>query len=117
MNKTLLSALALLVLAATACSGGAEPTADAAQPAASAQTVTMADLAYSPAQLEVPAGTTVTWINEDEAPHTVTFDGDAVADSDKMETGDEFAATFDQAGTYSYICAIHPEMKATVTVA
>ena len=116
MTNILLAALAVLALAATACSPGtAPPAADAAQPAA--ETVTMADLAYSPAQLEVPAGATVTWVNEDQAPHTVTFDGDAVAGSDTLETGDEFSATFDEAGTYAYVCAIHPEMKATVTVA
>jgi plastocyanin len=118
MNKTLIPALAVLALAATACSGGAaEPAAEAAQAAAASQTVSMADLAYSPAQLEVPAGTTVTWTNDDEAPHTVTFDGDAIADSDQLEPGADFSATFDKAGTYTYICAIHPDMKGTVTVA
>ena len=106
-----------IVLAMTAC-GGADDNAAASGTGetAGASSVTIANLAYSPADLAVSAGTEVTWTNDDDAPHTVTFDDDAVHDSDKMETGDTFSTTFDTAGSYTYICAIHPDMTAKVTV-
>ena len=66
--------------------------------------------------MKVAAGSTVTWTNDDDAPHTVTFDGDAVEDSGELAKGDTFEATFDEPGSYSYVCAIHPKMTATVTV-
>ena len=109
-------ALSLLVLAAAACSGGsAEPTAEAA--GGGGASVTMADLAYSPTATDVSAGATVTWTNNDDVPHTVTFSADGVDDSDELKQGDTFAATFAEAGTYDYVCAIHPDMKGKVTVA
>ena len=107
----------ILALAACGSSGGDSAAASgggdtSAAPAA----VTIDDLAYSPADLQVAAGTEVTWTNDDDAPHTVTFDDDAVSSSDEMATGDTFSATFDKPGTYAYLCAIHPDMKAKVTV-
>ena len=117
-----LSVLALVLLL-VGCGGGGESTEDgggdaaaASSDSAEAGSVTIADLKYSPADLEVSAGSTVTWTNDDDAPHTVTFDDDAVSDSEELAKGDEFSATFDEAGEFSYVCAIHPDMKATVTV-
>lgn len=117
-------AITTLLLALAACGGSSEGGGDAAADAGgdaaggdgAAAAVTIADLAYSPAEIEVASGGTVTWTNDDEAPHTVTFDDDSVASSEEMNTGDEFSATFDAAGSYSYVCAIHPDMKGTVTV-
>ena len=110
--------LATLVACGGASSEGEAGGGDAAADngGADAVAVTMADLAYTPADAEVGAGGTVTWTNKDDAPHTVTFDDDAVADSEELNKGDEFSATFDTAGSYSYICAIHPDMKGAVTV-
>ena len=98
--------------------GGASQTAgtEASGEAAGSATVAIADLAYSPADVEVAAGDTVTWTNDDDAPHTVTFDDDALTDSGELSKGDTYEVTFDTAGSYSYVCAIHPDMKATVTV-
>ena len=78
--------------------------------------MTIDDLKYAPADATVAAGSEVTWTNNDEAPHTVTFDGDAVKSSGELKTGDTFSTTFADAGTYSYLCAIHPDMKGKVTV-
>lgn len=92
--------------ASTQSSGGV------AQPA----TVTIDDLKYMPDDVTVAAGGQVSWTNEDDAPHTVTFEDDTVTSSEEMKQGDTFTTTFDQAGTYAYVCAIHPDMKAKVTV-
>lgn len=65
--------------------------------------------------LEVPAGTTVTFVNNDSAKHTATAD-DGSFDTDDLEQGASAEVTFDTPGTYSYHCEYHPFMVATITV-
>ena len=77
--------------------------------------VTIVDFAFQPASLEVPAGSTVTWMNSGAAPHTVTADEGAF-DSDRLAPGASFSQTFDTAGTFTYHCEIHPQMTGTVVV-
>lgn len=102
------SALALAVaLAAAACSGGAET---------GAASVEISDNTYQPATVEVSATDSVTWTNADDVAHTVTFTDGAVSSSDELAAGESFTATFDEPGTYAYVCALHPGMEATVTV-
>ena len=84
-------------------------------PAAAAVSVTIRDFAFSPATISVPVGTTVTWTNEDSAPHTATSTS-GVWDSGTLETGGSFSFTFDTPGSFSYFCAIHPSMRGTVVV-
>ena len=86
---------------------------EAAAPAEVA--VTIADFAFSPNVLEIPAGTTVTWTNNDAAPHTATST-DGVWDSAILNTGDSFSVTFDEPGTFDYICSLHPNMTAQIVV-
>ena len=69
----------------------------------------------SPASLDIAVGTTVTWTNNDGAPHTVTAD-DGSFDSGNLDQGATFSFTFETAGTFSYICKIHPSMTAVITV-
>ena len=79
-------------------------------PAASAQddmTVSIQDFFFSPDQLTVAPGTTVTWVNDGQQPHTSTSD-DGTWDSGTLEPGDDYSFTFDQPGTYTYHCSIHP---------
>jgi plastocyanin len=91
-------------------------------PAASAQdemTVSIQDFFFDPDQLSVAPGTTVTWVNEGEAPHTVTSTDGKELDSATLQPGDTYSFTFkdDDAGeTYAYQCTIHPQMTASVTV-
>ena len=91
-------------------------------PAASAQdemTVSIQDFFFDPDQLTVAPGTTVTWVNEGEAPHTVTSTDGKELDSATLQPGDAYSFTFkeDDAGeTYAYQCTIHPEMTASVDV-
>jgi plastocyanin len=89
----------------------------AAPRAASAVQVTIQNYAFSPASLTIPAGTTVVWTNKDTAPHTVTVSsGPATFSSPNLQQGDTFTYTFTKPGTYSYYCAVHPNMTASVTV-
>jgi plastocyanin len=70
---------------------------------------------FGPQTVTVPAGTTVTWTNGDDIPHTaVSTDG--VFKSKVMDTDEKFSYTFTKAGTYPYYCSIHPKMTGTVVV-
>ncbi|CAM3861368.1 cupredoxin family copper-binding protein [Smaragdicoccus niigatensis] len=77
--------------------------------------ISITNFAFGPETLTVPVGTTVTWINHDEEPHTVASD-DGTFHSPGMDTGGTYSFTFTKAGTYQYICSIHPFMKASVVV-
>ncbi len=71
-----------------------------------------------PAAVTVAAGDTITWTNQDDAPHTVTSSGGpATLDSPQLDKGQSWSYTFTRTGTYNYYCAVHPDMKASVTVA
>ncbi|MGH2560746.1 MAG: cupredoxin domain-containing protein [Thermomicrobiales bacterium] len=87
----------------------------AEEAAAEEAAVNIADFAFDPGSIEIAAGATVTWTNNDTAPHTVTAD-DGSFDSGTLEPGDTFSWTFEQAGSVAYHCAIHPEMTASVEV-
>jgi plastocyanin len=72
---------------------------------------------FSPADLTIAVGDTVTWTNHDTAPHNIVItDGPEKFTSPNLQTGQTFSHTFTQAGKYSYYCSIHPDMKATITV-
>ena len=92
---------------------GAIPTPPAGL--AAAGRIPIQQYAFLPADLTVPAGTTVTWSNEDEAVHTVTAT-DNTWDSGRLPIGGTFSQTFSEAGTYDFLCSIHPAMKGTITV-
>lgn len=78
-------------------------------------TIGIKDFQYAPTVLTVPVGTTITWINHDEEPHTVTSATGAFASAGLLNE-DTFAQRFTTPGTYQYACALHPHMKATVVV-
>ena len=94
---------------------GATPSITAPSAPASGNQVAIDGFAFAPATLTVHAGATVTWINRDEEPHTVAAD-DGSFHSPGMGTGASFAHTFSTAGTFDYICSIHPMMHGTVVV-
>lgn len=78
--------------------------------------VAIENFAFSPRTLVINAGTTVVWTNRDMAPHTVTSDSGAWTSSPRLEAGQSFSLTFSNPGTYTYHCAVHPYMIATVIV-
>jgi plastocyanin len=83
------------------------------QPASAA--VKIDNFSFGPASLTVTAGTTVTWTNNDDVPHTVVSD-DKLFKSKALDTDDKFSYTFTKPGTYNYFCSVHPKMTAKVVV-
>jgi len=77
--------------------------------------VRIIDFRFEPTVLNATPGTTVTWTNEDGAPHTATGEDDAF-DTGRLEKGESGEITFDTPGTYDYICAFHPYMDGRVVV-
>ena len=71
--------------------------------------------AFAPAMLTVRVGSTVTWTNRDEEPHTIVA-SDGSFRSPGMGTGATFSHTFSATGTFGYLCSIHPMMHGTVVV-
>ena len=70
---------------------------------------------FTPPQLTVKTGTTVTWRNEDDIPHTVASSA-RLFKSKALDTNDSFSFTFKDAGSYEYFCGLHPHMKGKVVV-
>lgn len=135
--KTLLApALITMALGFSACGGGDDSdTSTVTEPAGSsteesgqganapapsgeaprAEKVEIADFAYDPDPVTVQAGGKVIWLNQDSAPHTATAE-DGSFDTGTLEQGKLKSETFKQAGTYAYLCEIHPAMRGTVEV-
>ena len=82
----------------------------------SGDVVSIENFEFTPADLTVPAGTTVRWTNDDDAIHSIRGDGDLEYESDDLNQDDTFEQTFDEAGEQPYICGKHSYMKGTVTV-
>jgi plastocyanin len=76
--------------------------------------VEIADFAFGPVDVTIAAGGTVTWTNADNQAHTATSSGNF--DTGSIAAGDSASVTFDEPGTFTYICSFHPFMTATVTV-
>jgi plastocyanin len=73
------------------------------------------DYEFQPAALKVAPGTSVSFTNSGDTPHTFTADDDSF-DSGNVDPGDNFEHTFDAAGTFAFHCEYHPNMEGTVTV-
>ena len=69
---------------------------------------------FAPAELTVKTGTTVTWTNRDDIPHTVVSAGKFR--SKTLDTDDKFSFTFTAAGDYKYFCSLHPHMSGMIKV-
>lgn len=76
--------------------------------------VDIRDFQFGPNELSLPAGGAVTWTNRDSAAHTVRGEGMAAAMSGDLAEGDTYSFTFDEPGTYLYVCSIHPSMEGTI---
>jgi plastocyanin len=129
-NPTLRRLLAATLVATAlfgACGGGDDDssgssdegaTSEMSTPAAdgtAGDAVQIVDFNFSPQKLQVEAGTTVTFTNEDGFAHTATAK-DKSFDSGNLEQGGTFEHTFDTPGTYEYLCAIHNSMTGSVVV-
>jgi plastocyanin len=107
--------LAALGLGTTFLGDGTKNFTASAQQKAITMEVKIDNFSFGPATLTVTTGTTVTWINHDDIPHTVVST-DSVFKSKVLDTDEKFSYTFAKAGTYSYFCSIHPKMTGTVVV-
>ena len=125
MNKSTKWAVGLAVgaIVLAACSGSTGGSTTTAAPDVTTTStsedgdgVSIEDFAFGPDNIGVSVGETVTWTNnENGIGHTVVSD-DGLWQSDTLSPGDSFSFTFDQPGTYTYFCSIHPSMTATITV-
>ena len=99
-------------------SGGGGKPADAlieGKPADASERITLRKSLFTTEQLQVRSGTTVAWINRDPYGHTVTFD--PILDSGVLAGGGRYAVTFNEPGTYGFVCTVHPAiMSGEVTV-
>jgi plastocyanin len=115
-NTRWMLAAVLTVLTAFVAIVSTQPglAAKAADGPASAQ-IKIDNFTFGPTSLTVASGTTVTWINNDDVPHTVVSD-DKVFRSQALDTDDKFSYTFTKPGTYNYFCSVHPKMTAKIVV-
>lgn len=78
--------------------------------------VEIKDFAFNPPTIEVPAGGSITWTNQDNVPHTATGLDRAVLQSGAITFDGSFTQTFADAGSFDYFCEFHPNMKGTIVV-
>jgi plastocyanin len=71
---------------------------------------------FNPSPITISAGTTVVWTNRDTVPHTATSDTKGLFDTGRLQYGKSGKVTFNDAGTFTYYCAVHPFMHGTVIV-
>ena len=77
--------------------------------------VSIANFAFTPGEITIAPGETVTWTNDDGAPHGLEYN-DGAKGVDPLLPGSSFTRRFDQAGTYEYNCSVHPYMTGRVVV-
>jgi plastocyanin len=109
------AAAAFLLIGIGALSAAKTVGAQPQQSQASTAEVKIDNFSFGPQTLNVSVGTTVTWINRDDIPHTVVSN-DGVFKSKVLDTDDKFSYTFSKPGTYPYFCSIHPKMTGKVVV-
>jgi plastocyanin len=112
-------ALRAAVIAALLTFGAAADPAATTQSAGNAHSanIVIGNFTFEPSTLTVPAGTVLTWLNEDDAPHTVIgTDAESPIKSLPLDTGDRYSVTLTKPGTYRYFCSLHPHMTGTVVV-
>lgn len=88
----------------------------ASSTASQTSSVAIKDMAFSPTNISVKKGTKVTWTNNDSMGHSVISENDGGPHSSVLSKGQSYSFTFDAAGTFNYICGVHPSMKGKVTV-
>jgi len=105
----LLVLIALLGVLAVGCGG-----AKHSEPVATTEVTMVKSYRFDPETIEIQAGQTVTWTNDDNFTHTVEIEGQG---DHKVDRGDSVSITFDKPGTYDYVCTLHShDMSGTVIV-
>jgi plastocyanin len=110
-------AAAMMVAIALLLAASPRLAANPQQVASATTEVKIDNFSFGPVTLTVPVGTTVTWINRDDIPHTVVSSDDPKAFKSKvLDTDEKFSYTFTKAGTFPYFCSVHPKMTGKVIV-
>ena len=110
--------LALIVFSA----GCAQQTQTEKTAETTANVITIRGFAFNPPALTIKAGTTVTWVNEDSAPHIIASDPHPTHTdlpglvSGELSGGQNYSFIFNETGTFTYHCHVHPSMKGTIIV-
>ena len=104
--------ISLLLAGAAQSPSAGEPAVPAA---ANAAAVKIDNFNFTPPTLVVAPGTTVTWTNEDDSPHSVR-EKNGKFKSAALDTDDTFSQTFSTPGAYEYFCSIHPRMVGKIVV-
>lgn len=108
---------AALVMGLGAFGTGRKGSAASAQEKMSTMEVKIDNFSFGPVTVTVPVGTTVTWTNRDDIPHTIVSTDDPKAFKSKvLDTDEKFSFAFSKPGTYQYFCSIHPKMTGKVIV-
>jgi plastocyanin len=107
------SAVTAILLALLVRGAAAEPPAPAA-PSATIR-ISVKEFMFAPTSLTVRVGSTVTWINLDEEPHTIVSES-GLFRSGALDTKESFSYTFSTPGSYRYLCTIHPRMMGVIVV-
>ena len=107
--------LAMPVMIAVLLFAGSPSVTANDQPSAANAEVKIDNFSFGPETLTVAVGTTVTWTNRDDIPHTVVST-DGVFKSKVRDTDEKFSYTFSRAGTYPYYCSVHPKMTGKIVV-
>ena len=89
--------------------------ARAAEQKNAAASIAIDNFSFTPKEITVAAGTTITWVNRDDVPHTVVSP-DKKFRSKALDTDDQFSFTFADTGTYNYFCSVHPMMTGKIIV-
>ena len=108
-GRTLMVAVTLGTLAGTLLALGTSFAEDAGK------SITIDNFTFAPAEFKVAVGTTVTWVNRDDIPHTVV-ETDKKFRSKALDTDDSFSYTFTTPGTYDYFCSLHSKMVGKIIV-
>jgi plastocyanin len=105
---------AAAALAATLFAAGCGGAAGSSEPVATTEVKMVKSYRFDPKTIEIEAGQTVTWTNEDNFTHTVEVEGQ---EDHKVGQGESVEITFDEPGTYNYVCTLHSQdMDGTVIV-
>jgi plastocyanin len=115
VKRYLLAIGCLVIIAGLAAAIRGDSRAQAQGAKAQSVNVTIDNFSFNPKELTVPKGTTVTWINRDDVPHTIVSTGQKFR-SKALDTDEQFSFTFNDPGTYAYFCSVHPMMTGKVLV-
>lgn len=102
-----------IVLIGAGCNYSTKSTTDNENTSQTTNSISIKNLAFAPSTITITPGTEVTWTNNDALAHDIKAD---TFSSDILKPGEKYSYTFSKAGTFTYICSIHPNMSGTIIV-